>query len=321
MINARILGTGAATGAVPVTTAEIAARIGMDPDEAVARTGIETRYRLGEGQTLASLAAEAMQRALDDAGIAAADLQRLILVSSTGGDVRIPATANRVMGALGITRTCDAFDLNNACTGFLSAIDVAARSVATGQHPVGVVAAETLFAATDPSDPRPHLVMGDAAGAAVIAPGREGEGIERAVLRNASDFEHAIIMPHAEPEARALLRFHEPNKRIAKVAIQGVADAVQQVLSQTGLSLDDIAWVVPHQPNGRMLQGMLKVLGVPAEKLVPVVNDIGSVGAASAAYGLDRLMRTRDVKPGDRILLCAVGAGMSYGAMVYRVGP
>lgn len=321
MINARILGTGAATGAVAVSTAEIAARIGMDPDEAVARTGIRQRFRLGEGQTLVDMAAEAMQQALDSAGVPAKALQRLILVNSSGGEVRIPATANRLMGALGITRTCDAFDLNNACTGFLSAFDVASRCVATGQHPVGIVAAEILHQATDASDPRPHMVLGDAAGAVVVGPGRPDEGIVHAVLRNASDFEHAIIMPHAEGDTPALVRFLEPNKRIAKVAIQGVVDAVQQTLSEAGLTLDDIDWVVPHQPNGRMLQAMAQLIGIDPQKVVPVVGEIGSVGAASAPFGLDRLMRTRQVRPGANLLLCAVGAGMSYGAMVYRVGP
>lgn len=320
MIPVSILGTGAATGGEAVPTARLAAEIGMDPDEAVARTGISQRYRVKDGEDITTMAAAALERALDDAGLAGGDLARLILVGSGGGDVRIPATANRVLGALGIGRTCDAFDLNNACTGFLSAFDVAGRSVATGMHPIAIVAAERFSDVTGPDDPRPYLVMGDAAAAVIVGPGAEGEGIEHAVLRNAADFYHGIIMEHADT-GPARLRFLERNRVIAEAAIGGVVDAVRQTLAGAGLTLDDIDWVVPHQPNGKMLDAMIKLLGVSPDKVVPVVDEIGSVGAASAPYGLDRLMRSGRVSPGDRLLLCAVGAGMSYGAMIHRVAP
>lgn len=320
MLTVRILGTGAATGRRVVPTAEVAERIGMDPAEAVARTGIEQRYFVEGDQDVMTLAADALRQALDRAGVEPSALARVILVSSTGGDVRIPATANRVLGALGIGRTCDAFDVNNACTGFLTGFDLAARSVATGLSPVAVVAAERFSDCIGPDRPRSFLVMGDAAAAIVVGPGRAGEGIEHAVLRNAADFYQGIAMEHATPEAPSRVEFREANRLIATTAIGGVEAAVEQALAEVKLTLDDMDWIVPHQPNGRLLGAMIDALGVPSARVVPVVHEIGSVGAASAPFSLDRLMASGRVKPGQRILLVAVGAGMSYGAMVYRVG-
>lgn len=319
MIPATILGSGATTGGRRVSTAEVAAAIGMDPAEAVARTGIEQRYFIADGEDVAAMAARALRAALDDADVKPEALSRVILVYSAGGDVIIPATANRVLGALGISRTCDAFDVNNACTGFLTGLDLAARSVATGMGPVAVVAAEGLSRLIGPDNPRSYLVMGDAAAAVIVGPGRDGAGIEHPVLRNAADFYRGIIADLPTPDTPSRVDFRESNKLIAKTAVGGLRDAVQQTLAKAGCTLDDMDWVVPHQPNGRMVMAIVDTLGIPQEKWVPVVNEIGSVGAASAPYSLDRLLRSGRVKPGQRILLCAVGAGMSYGAMIYRV--
>lgn len=320
MLAVKILGSGSSTGRRAVPTAEVAARIGMDPDEAVARTGIRQRFFVEGDQDVTALAAEATRKALDAAGLEPSQLARVILVSSTGGDVRIPATANRLLGALGIGRVCDAFDVNNACTGFLTGFDLAARSVLTGLGPVAVVAAERFSDCIGPDRPRSFLVMGDAAAAVIVGPAEAGEGIEHAVLRNAADFYRGIIMEHATPDAPSRVEFREANRLIATTAIGGVGAAVKQTLAELRITLDDIDWVVPHQPNGRLLAAMIDAMAVPAERVVPVVAEIGSVGAASAPFGLDRLLRSGKVEPGQRLLICAVGAGMSYGAMVYRVG-
>lgn len=319
MIPVSILGTGAATGGEAISTATLAAEVGMPATEAIARTGITQRYRVLPGEDITTMAAAALKQALDAAAIDGASLARLILVSSGGGDIRIPATANRVLGALGIGRTCDAFDLNNACTGFLSAFDIAARCVATGMHPIAIVAAERFSDVISPDDPRPYLVMGDAAAAVIVGPGKPGEGIENVVLRNAADFYHGIIMEHARPGIPSRVQFCEDNRTIADAAIGGVVDAVRQTLAGAHLTLDDIDWIVPHQPNGRLLDAMVKILRADPAKVIPVVDDIGSVGAASAPYSLDRLWRSGKIRPGDRLLFCAVGAGMSYGALIHRV--
>src|SRR5262249_9062138 len=146
MIPAQILGTGSLTAGVTISSAELVARgeLDRDPAEVERRTGIRTRHWLEPERTAAGLAAGALRKALEAAGCTAPDLRRIIFVSSTGGDWLLPATVNGLFAELGLDDTCDGFDLANSCAGFLSAFDVAARSVATGISPVAVVVAETF---------------------------------------------------------------------------------------------------------------------------------------------------------------------------------
>ena len=178
MISARILGTATVLPGIPVTNDEVAGAVpGIDAAWIEARTGIRTRHWADPGASVGALAAEALRGALDDAGVAAEDLRRILFVTSTGGEHLIPTMASDVIDALGLHGTCDGLDLNNSCVGFLSAIDLGARLAATGLSPVGVVVAEPFSRCITPADPRPYVIFGDAFAAAVIGPGRPGEGI------------------------------------------------------------------------------------------------------------------------------------------------
>lgn len=335
LIPVRILGTGSVLPGRMVTTAEVCERAypGRDPADLVARTGIQTRYWADEGTTHASLAADAMRRALASAGMQASDLVRLIQVNCTGGDTLLPATANAVGDALGLHGSCDCIDLNNACTGFLSAFDLAARSVATGLHPVGVVVSELWSRHLDPSDPRSYVVFGDAGAAVVLGPGRANahphahanahvnEGLRSSWLRNDGRLRGSVTLAHAglthEPE---IVRFGVSNKQITQEATAAILQSARTALTLAGVTMDDIAWVLPHQPNGRMFDMLAAELGIPAHKQLRVVGEIGSVGAASIPLSLDRLWRSGKLREGDLLLMVAVGSGISYGAMVYQLG-
>lgn len=323
LISARILGTGSVLPGRAVTTAEVCARAypGRDPADLVARTGIETRYWADPGTTHASLAAEAMSLALDDAGLEASDLVRLIQLNCTGGDTLLPATANAVGDALGLHGSCDCIDLNNACTGFLSAMDLAARSVATGLQPVGIVVSELWSRHLDPSDPRSYVVFGDAGAAVVLGPGRAGEGLRSSWLRNDGRLRGSVTLAHAGlTHEREIVRFGVSNKQITAEATDAVLRSARTALELAGVTMDDVAFVLPHQPNGRMFDMLARELDIPAHKQLRVVGEIGSVGAASIPVSLDRLWRRRTLGPGDLVLMVAVGSGISYGAMVYEVG-
>lgn len=322
MIPVRILGTGGALAGPPRTTAELAARAlpGRDAGALERRIGIRTRRWAPPGVTAAALGAEALAAALAAAGIAAADLRRLIFVSSTGGDALIPATANAVLDALGLDDVCDAFDLNNACAGFLTAFDLAARSVATGLAPVAIVAAEIFSRYLPPERPRPYLVLGDAAAAAVLGPGRPGEGVLAASLRNSASLRDQVVMEHPGlTGAPPWLDFRASYDEIAASAVDAIRSSATAVAEAAGIAPADAEWFVPHQPNGPLLDLLVAALGIDPRRVVPVVDEIGSVGAASVPFSLDRLLRTREVRPGDRILLSAVGAGTGHGAILYRV--
>jgi 3-oxoacyl-[acyl-carrier-protein] synthase III len=325
MIPVRILGTASAMPGRVVTTAELATALGREPHLLEARTGIHTRHWAAPGTRMAEVGAEVLRRALGAAGLEARALRRLIFVNSTGGDALIPATANQIAAALGLSGSCDAFDLNNACMGFLTAFDLAARSIATGLGPVAIVTVELLSRAVSPESPRSYLVLGDAAAAAVLGPVREGdsglEGVLGSVLSNNGALPPDTVLAHPlmtdQPEQ---VQFHAGREEIRRIALDALASATHAVLAQAGVPLGEVEWVLPHQPNGSMFQSVLEVLGVDPARTVPVVQEIGSVGAAAIPVSLDRLLRTRPVRPGDRILMTGVGAGVAQGALLYRVG-
>lgn len=323
MIPVRILGTGSALPKRIVTTRELAERAYPDREAAamVERTGIESRRFLGPGESAASLGVEALKAALAAAHLEARQLSRILFVSSSGGDHRIPATANGVLGELGLDGSCDAFDLNNSCAGFLSALDVAARSVATGMPFVAVVSAETFSRHTAPDGRRAYLILGDAAAAVVLGAGRPGEGILASRLRNTAALRGKMQHPLPDrPDGKHIV-FDVSNEELGENALASIRENTASVLAAAGLRPGEFEWFLPHQPNGRMLEFVTGTMGVPASKLVPVVREIGSVGSAAIPFSLDRLMRERPVKAGDRILMATVGAGTAEGAMVYRVAP
>jgi 3-oxoacyl-(acyl-carrier-protein) synthase III len=321
MIPVRILGTSSVLPGPAVTTAELCARVGRDAAEVERKTGIRTRHFAPPGTKASDVAATALRGALEAAGVEAKALRRILCVTSMGGDVTTPATANRVAAALGLAGSCDAMDLSNACMGFLSAFDLAARSVATGLGPVGIVSVELLSRTTTPEDPRPYLVLGDAAAAAVLGTGRPGEGVLGVALGNDGLLPTDVVLenPHVTGK-REWMRFLTPSKEMTRVALDALLRAARAVLDEAGVALGDVEWVLTHQPNGSMLEAILGAMDVAPERSVRVVDTVGSVGSASLGTGLDRLLRTRPVKPGDRILMVGVGAGVAHGAVLYRVG-
>ncbi len=322
MIPARILGTSSHLPGEAVSTATLAARMGRDAADLERKTGIHSRHWMPPDTRAADLGARVLREALDAANVRATDLRRVIFVSTSGGDMLCPATANDVCLALGLDGTCDCFDLNNACMGFVSALDVAARSVATGLGPVAIVVAETLSPYLTPEIPRPWLVVGDAAAAAIIGPARANEGILAIRTGNRGRLNGSVTIGHpGRTLQREMIQFAASHDELTGYATAALKECSDAVLAEAGVTLDDVRWVLTHQPNGRMLERITAHLGVAPEKVVPVVQEIGSVAAASIPVSLDRLLRTRDVKPGDRVLMAGVGAGMSYGALLYQVAP
>ncbi len=163
---------------------------------------------------------------------------------------------------------------------------------------------------------------GDAAAAVVVGPGREGEGITGVSLGNMGALGGTVAMAHPRfTRGYEKLTFAASNREMGEMAIGLLRKSAEEALARSGDRMEDMDWVLPHQPNGVMFSAMVKALGVDPGKTVPVVGEIGTTGAAAIPVSLDRLMRTRGVKAGDRILMVSVGTGVSFGAMVYRVAP
>jgi 3-oxoacyl-[acyl-carrier-protein] synthase-3 len=318
-----IRGTASLLPGRPVSTRALAqaALPDRDPAELEARTGITTRYWADRDAPLPELAADALGRAIADAGVAPAALRRIIVANCTGAELAFPGSANRVAEALGLSGRCDAFDVNNACMGFLTALDLAARTAATGGGPVGVVAIELCSRHVRPEDPRPYLVFADGVGAAVVDAARGGARIVASYLANDGALGGNAILRNptltGKPEFIEFPKSHAQMTEIALGKVQAAADAV---LMQAGLRIGDVDWVLPHQPNGSMYAHIVEALGVDPARTVKIVDEVGSVGSASIPISLDRLRRTRGWSPGQHVLMVGVGSGVSYGAILYRVG-
>lgn len=319
-----ILGTHSVLPGRRVTTAEVLTALGKpgDPARWEKRTGIRARHWVEPGEPLTPAATEALRGALVDAGLRADELRRIILVYSGVGDVMFPATASAIAAELGLTGSCDAFDLKNACMGFLTALDVAARSVATGLGPVGVVVAEFTSRAIRPEEHRPFLIFGDAVSAAVIGPARSlDEGILATFLANDGSHPRDVFCEESSRTGRKeFIQMHGTAADIAEIAMSALRRGLDGLLERAGVRLAEIEWVVVHQPNGAMFDAILDDLGIDPARTVRVVDEIGSVAAVAIPFSLDRLRRTRPVRAGDRILMLGVGGGISYGATLYRVG-
>lgn len=324
VLAARIRGSAHVAPGPPISTAELAARMTppADPADLERRTGIAFRHFATPSPTCSSdLGAEVLRRALDDAGMRAEELERVIFVSSTGGDVVTPANATRILARLGLADTCDGFDVANGCVGFLSALDVAARSIATGMGPIAIVDVELLHRVIAPDDPRPYIIFGDAAVAIVLDRGAPDEGVVASHLRNdgVAGGDVHLQQPLATREIAGVY-FTTSGKRMAEDAVDYMRRAIDVVLARAALRLEDVEWVLPHQPNGRMLDLIVAGLGLDRGRLVSMVHDNGSVSAASLPISLHRLRASGRLRPGHHVLLVGVGTGLAYGAMLLRVG-
>jgi len=323
MIPVRVAGTDSFGPGKAYPTAWLAGRVNPPRDavDVEAKTGIAQRYFVEGLGSAPELGAQSLRRSLAAANLDATDLGRIIFVSSVGQQMLFPATANLVAAELGLRGSCDCFDLNNACMGFLSAFDIAARAIATGGGPVAVVVVEFGSRYISPDDPRPYLVFGDAATSAVFTPARDGEGILSVFLRNDGVAFGNVILDHPGITGRKeTIRFTATNATMSGEAIDAIRTSVDAVLDDSRLSLADVDWILPHQPNGALLRAIVETLDVSPERVVPVVQDFGSVGSASIPISLDRLYQSGRVRAGDRILLVGVGAGLSYGAILYQEG-
>lgn len=323
-----IAGTSSVLPGRRVTTeAVVAATQGMADEQKFAqrvrsvkrKTGIDTRHFAGPGDSCEKAGTQALREALDRAEVAPEEMERLIFVSSGLGDLTFPATANLICRGVGVSDTCDCFDVNNACMGFLTALEIAAADIAVGSGPVAIVAADFPTRSTTPTDARPYLVFGDAVAAVVVKKAVSG-GVLASYLRNDGiTFGNVLLRNPAVTGARETIQFTDHNATIEREAIEALGKCIAVALERSGFSLEDMDWILPHQPNGTLLGNIVKAFGLPLEKMVPVAGEIGSTGSVAIPFSLDRLMRTRDVRPGHRLLLAGVGGGVSYGAMVYEV--
>ena len=326
-ISAKVLGLGSYLPERILTNAELEARRELDTSDEwiVRRTGVRERHIAADEQATSDLATQAAQACLADAGVAARDLD-LIIVATVTPDMLFPATACLVQRNLEATRAAG-FDLLLGCTGFVSALATGAQFVQSDSfRHVLVIGADTLTRITDWTDRRTCVLFGDGAGAVLLGPGQPGEGLLSFVMSNNGAAADLLTQPaggsrqRVTPEAAAR---HDDcvkmeGRELFRLAVEGIPRVAEDAMEGAGLGPDDIDLMVMHQANIRIIDAAAERLGFPTEKVPVTIDRHGNTSAASMPLALAELRAQGRLSPGDTILLVGFGAGFALAAAVLR---
>lgn len=288
-------------------------------DEMVRLTGIKERRHASDDETATDLAVIAVQHALAQAGMEVGRIDAVIMATIIP-DQPVPSAASALARRLGIPRAL-AFDLNAACSGWLYALEVGRSFILTGTaRNVIVVTAELLSRITNPQDHETAFLFGDGAGAAILTPEDGGHRLHRMGLGGDADQFESIQRPGGGasmpwPDAAGDMGhfyLQMNGTSVFKHAVVGFADQIQQTLARENLKAEDIAWVVPHQANARILTAVSKRVGIPYDKFVVTISKYGNTSAASVSMALGWAAEEGIFLDGDRIIFCSVGAGLTF---------
>ena len=318
--GSRIIGTGAALPRQVVTNAELAERVDTSDEWIVARTGIRQRHIAQADETTATLAIAAARAALDDAGIDAASIGLIVLATATP-DNTFPATATKVQAALGCNGGV-AFDVAAVCSGFLYALATADSLLRTGMaRRALVIGAETFSRILDWEDRTTCVLFGDGAGAVVLEAG-EGDaaaGILGTRL-HADGMQHDLLYVDGGPSTTQTVgHLRMRGQEVFRHAVVNLSNVLKEVLEDTGHNAADLDWVVPHQANARILDATARKLGIAPEKVIVTVDRHANTSAASVPLALDVARKDGRIRPGDLVMLEAMGGGFTWGASLIRM--
>jgi len=317
----RIAGTGRYLPERIMTNKDLEQIVDTTEEWIRTRTGIERRHIAADDQTTTDLAEGAAREAMAAAGVGPADID-FIVVGTTTPDVVFPNIGCLLQERLGI-RGCPAFSVEAACSGFIYALSIADRFVATGQSQRAlVIGAETLSRMTDYSDRATCVIFGDGAGAAVIEPATE-PGIISCHLHADGHYKDLLYHPYGVSKQRRPDDTEGPfiqmrGNEVFKVAVKSLESIVDETLAANSIDKSDIDWLIPHQANYRIIQATAKRLGMSMDKVVLTLQDHGNTSAASVPMALDVAVRDGRVKRGDLLLLEAFGGGFTWGSALIR---
>jgi 3-oxoacyl-[acyl-carrier-protein] synthase-3 len=316
-LHSVVLGVGSSLPKRRVTNDELAQTVDTTDAWIVERTGIRSRYLAGEDETTASLATDAARKALDHAGIAAGEVDLIVLATATP-DQTFPSSATKVQAALGINE-CIAFDVHAVCTGFLYALSVADSMLRSGNAKTAIViGSETFSRILDWEDRGTCVLFGDGAGALVLG-AQETEGGILATKLHADGRHNDLLFVDGGPSTTGTVgKLRMKGREVFRHAVVNLAGVLNEVLEAAGLTAAEVDWVVPHQANARILDATAKKLGLPAEKVVVTVGEHANTSAASVPLAFDTAVKDGRIKRGDIVVLEAMGGGFTWGAAALR---
>jgi 3-oxoacyl-[acyl-carrier-protein] synthase-3 len=322
MIRSVVRGFGASLPKRLVTNREMEEKVDTSDEWIVQRTGIRQRYIAGEGETTASLGEAAARAALERAKLTPADIDLIILATSTP-DNTFPATAVNIQNRLGMHHGA-AFDVQAVCSGFIYAVTTADAYIRGGlARRVLVIGAETFSRILDWSDRTTCVLFGDGAGAIVLeAQETEGTNADRGVLttklRSDGAHKEKLYVDGGPSTTGTVGHLKMEGREVFKHAVGMITDVIEAAFEATGTTADDLDWLVPHQANRRIIDGSAKKLGIPLEKVVVTVDIHGNTSAASIPLALNEAASDGRIKEGDLVLLEAMGGGFTWGSVLLR---
>jgi 3-oxoacyl-[acyl-carrier-protein] synthase-3 len=305
-----------------MTNAELAGDVDTSDEWIVQRTGIRERHIAAKGELTSDLALKAAKAALADAKVGAETIDLIVLATSTP-DQTFPASAVTVQAGLGITKGA-AFDLQAVCSGFVYALSIADGMLKSGGFKRAlVIGAETFSRILDWNDRTTCVLFGDGAGAVVIEaqsqPGdRSDRGILTSHLRSDGRHKDKLYVDGGPSSTQTVGHLRMEGRAVFKHAVAMITDVIDDAFKATGYGAGDLDWFVPHQANKRIIDDSARKLGIAPEKVVITVDRHGNTSAASIPLALDVARKDGRIKPGDLVMLEAMGGGFTWGSVLVR---
>lgn len=318
MMNSVVTGVGSYLPKNVLTNEELAKRVDTSDEWIVQRTGIKQRYIAAEGELTSDLAVEAAKEALAAAGRTIADID-LIIVATTTPDKTFPATATLVQQKLGMKHGF-AFDLQAVCSGFVFGVATADSYIKNGMAKRAlVIGAETFSRILDWEDRTTCVLFGDGAGAILLEADEDTKrGVLSSSLRSDGDHWEKLYVDGGVSQTGTIGHVRMQGKEVFRHAVGMISDVVEGALEGAGYESADIDWLVPHQANKRIIDGAGKKLGIPPEKVIVTVDKHANTSAASVPLALTVAVKDGRIKPGDLVMIEAMGGGFTWGASLIR---
>ena len=325
--GSQILGTGAYAPEKVLTNRDLAKMVDTSDEWIRERTGIGERRIAADGEAASDLALRASQRALEAAGVRATDLD-MIIVGTISPDHPMPACAAYLQRKLGVSQI-PSFDVSAACAGFLYGLSIGDQFVRTGAlKRVLVVGVEVLSRILNWKDRATCVLFGDGAGAVVLGPADgDGRGLLSTKLHTDPSLTDSLYIPAGGSRERLTSdgivaqrdKVVMVGSDIFKIAVKNLTGASRAALEAAGLTADSVKWVVPHQANLRIIANVAQRLDIPLERFVLNIDRYGNTSSASIPLALDEAVRDGRIQKGDTVLMCALGAGISWGSALVRM--